>query len=106
MSEWRLFVRAVAAAEPGEPVPTNGRLSGALQAEALGLVRRSCLQRKRREQIHWLLTPLGREYVENRVEQTENKPGGRRWVATWLRALPVGTRIVPIGSQTPEENHW
>lgn len=36
----------------------------------------------------WWITPLGREYLEGRIMQVEIRPGGRRWVATWLRSLP------------------
>jgi len=36
----------------------------------------------------WELTPLGREVAEGKVTFQRSRPGGRRWVATWLRSLP------------------
>lgn len=41
----------------------------------------------------WVLTPLGIDWCEGRVKQIEVKPGGRRFVSTWLASLPRGLRI-------------
>lgn len=41
----------------------------------------------------WCLTQLGRDWCEGRITEIETKPGGRRWVSTWLASLPRGIRL-------------
>lgn len=45
------------------------------------------------ERQQWRLTPLGLDVCEGRVITTRVRPGGMRFVATWLRALPRGLRF-------------
>lgn len=42
------------------------------------------------ERQQWRLTTLGLDWCEGRVIDRIYNPGGMRFVATWLRALPRG----------------
>lgn len=52
------------------------------RARELGLIAHDARQR-------WALTPLGWEWCAGRIAAVNLRPGGHRWVATWLRALPL-----------------
>lgn len=102
MSTWRLVLRDVAAA--GKPV-TTGELSYRMDAfkvaERIGVIA-SVPGRDRRcgREVLWIPTAIGLAYLEGRVAQERVRPGGRRWVCTWLSALPSGLRIgTPEGWQ-------
>ena len=95
MSAWRLAVRALYELGPSTSAQVELRIGGvnawaALRAaQALGLV----VSPGRRRLGLWSLTPLGVDWCEGRVAQIEVRPGGRRWVSTWLSSLPRGLRI-------------
>lgn len=59
------------------------------RAAEFGLVHRT----GPKTQSHWHLTTHGWDWCENKIQQVETRPGGRRWVATWLISLPRGVRI-------------
>lgn len=84
MSAWRLVVMEI---HRFGPMQGDAAHSSSLQnARVLGLIEHD-------EKHRWQLTPLGLEYCEGRVVQVEVRPGGRRFVATWLRSLPQGISI-------------
>ncbi len=79
MSAWRALV---------DEIHRHGPIHGTriiraevFAARRLGLIGYDAEQR-------WTLTELGLDFCEGRVVQLEERPGGRRFVATWLRALP------------------
>ena len=48
--------------------------------------------------VAWLNRAMpGVEWAEGRLRQVEVRPGGRRFVATWLAALPRGVRVGAAG---------
>lgn len=81
MSAWRVVVKEI---QRHGPMHGTVLLSRELhEAHVLKLIAHD--DRKR-----WALTPLGRDWCEGRVATVQVRPGGRRFVATWLRALPQG----------------
>jgi hypothetical protein len=97
MSAWRIVVknlydaggRGTAALAGGEFL-TPYQAGNALESAAKrGLVSNP----GQRGLTEWRLTQLGIDWCENRVTHVEKRPGGRRWVLTWLSALPRGIRL-------------
>ena len=85
MSAWRALVRSLHVSGP-----SNGRWIDsrtACKARDMGLIERD-------DDARWVLTPFGVEWCDGRVELVGWR-GGRRWVATWLRALPQGVSLQP-----------
>lgn len=84
MSAWRLVVKEIHQRGPirgtagQSPSLRSARLNGLIEHNADG---------------EWCLTPLGLDVAENRVKPVQLRPGGRRFVATWLRALPRGLSL-------------
>lgn len=84
MSAWRLLIREIHLHGPMHG--TVAQSSEIYRAQKLGLIEHD-------EARRWRLTPLGIQVCEGSVTQIWWRPGGHRWVATWLRALPRGLRI-------------
>lgn len=95
MSAWRLAVRALYELGPSTSAQVELHIGGvnawtALRdAQALGLV----VSPGRGRLGLWSLSPLGVDWCEGRVIQIEVRPGGRRWVSTWLSSLPRGLSL-------------
>lgn len=97
MSAWRHAVRAMYAlggarttAEIADRTIDDPR-SGLFQALKLGLVEHP--KARPGAAVKWKLTQRGIDWCENRVTHTWDRPGGRRWVATWLSSLPRGISL-------------
>lgn len=80
MSAWRMLVSRIHS--QGPEIGSSAEGKAIQQAKNLGLIESGGLREP------WELTRLGLDWCEGRVEQVESKPGGRRFVATWLMALP------------------
>lgn len=96
MSGWRLVVHDIAAADDGvaNPAALGHDYTSIHRAETLGLIGRVTNHvRTHGQPTLYALTAFGIEFLEGRVVQAETRPGGRRWVATWLRSLPQGVRV-------------
>lgn len=97
MAAWRLVVRALYELGPATSCAVSLHAGGGFNehralyvALTYGLVHSP----GRNAQIPlWCLTQLGVDWCEGRVTQIEVRPGGRRWVSTWLSALPRGLRL-------------
>lgn len=83
MSAWRLFVKQIEVNGPARGSRYDDR--AIQEARRLKLIERAG--------TFWRLTPLGLEFCEGRVVQNEVRPGGRYFVATWLRSLPRDIRL-------------
>lgn len=99
MSAWRLIARELY--QTGRQMASTEFMDGTrrdvFEAAKRGIVQRANGTRAERGgnvQTLWELTPLGRDWCEGRAVPEYRRPGGYQWVATWLRALPVGLRIV------------
>ena len=103
MSAWKLFVRDLyACAEPTDRFTLAAPSNATAEAQRMGLVRpvgrlapTSC-----KSPVLWALTERGEAFCEGRLAQTKarqepGRTGGRKWVATWLAALPGGVAIRP-----------
>ncbi len=97
MSGWRIALTALydcGGTAGGSLIGTRSEIS---RLQQLGLVRRwwprtlhaVAYSRRRLCDPLWQITPLGLDVAERRVMQICIRPGGRRWVATWLAALPL-----------------
>ena len=95
MSAWRLLLRALAAeGEPRSPGSMHFPPENFTYAENLGVVKRvTNLSRQVGVETKYVVSDIGHDYLEGRVVQIETRPGGRRWAATWLRALPRGLTL-------------
>lgn len=98
MAAWRLAVRALYELGPSTSAEVELHLRGDIDgshalctAKGLGLVESP--GNAGGNFYPWHLTPLGVDWCEGRVTQAEVRPGGRRWVATWLSALPRGLTL-------------
>jgi hypothetical protein len=94
VSEWRLIVREVASSDKPVSLTRFHPGSVARAEEHFALIKRiSNHARNHGAEVLYVLTDLGREWIEGRIEERERRPGGRYMAATWLRALPQGMRI-------------
>lgn len=96
MSGWRLLLIELAAGD-GQPrcLSSDGWCWNDInRAEEVGVIER-CGDGPRGpgHRVLHVISQTGRDFLENRVHQVESRPGGRRWVPTWLHALPRGLRI-------------
>jgi hypothetical protein len=104
MSAWRIVVRSLYEMGPATSGMVELHTGGtnawiALRdARVIGLV--SSPEKKDGTGL-WSLTPIGVDWCEGRVTSVSLRPGGRRWVSTWLSALPRGLRITPRDAGAP-----
>jgi len=111
VSTWRLIVRALHdIGGSGTNAQIRKRMGGVMEFESLlvsaqlvaaarlGVVASS----GRKTDAVWTLTPTGLAWLEGRATMIRVRPGGRRWVATWLESLPRGLRIQPAQQRQTE----
>lgn len=92
MAAWHLIVRTLYERGPLSTYMLSTYVDGDVgsacnQAVVLGLLVPSARGGDNRGR-KWQLTQRGVDLCEGRVDQVETRPGGRRWVSTWLSALP------------------
>ena len=112
MSTWRLIVRALHdIGGSGTNVQIRKRMGGVMALDSSGVsaelsraARLGVVSRAGRckNEVRWQITPLGLDWAEGRITMIRSRPGGRRWVATWLASLPRGLRIQPARERQTE----
>lgn len=96
MSAWKLATRALydagtdaTARQVGDGADLDTVAAAHALRDAVGLGLATSAGRRGGNPVNtWAITLLGRDWVEGRTEQVEVRPGGRRWVHTWLAVLP------------------
>lgn len=111
MSTWRLIVRALHdIGGSGTNAQIRKRMGGVLEFEPTLVSAHLCSATRvgvvsssgRKTDNVWTLTPAGLAWIEGRITLVRSRPGGRRWVATWLESLPRGLRIQPAQQRQTE----
>ncbi len=112
MSTWRLIVRALHdIGGSGTNAQIRKRMGGVMEFDASGVSAELCRAaelgvitsagRRGHDNI-WQIITTGLAWLEGRITMVRTRPGGRRWVATWLESLPRGLRIQPAQARQTE----
>lgn len=99
MSAWKLVIRVLA-----DGPKHVQEVANALSMDKIGAdhklqhaVRVGMIERSPGRRGHWQLSQRGIDYTENRLTAQWVRPGGVRWIPTWVQSLPRDIRIEQRG---------
>lgn len=98
MSAWRMVTRTLYEADRAMTTEELADRTvecpkgGLRSAQFLGLVSRTAAPYPG-VPVQWFVTDRGIDWCESRITIEWLRPGGRRWVSTWLASLPRGIRL-------------